>query len=132
MAAEYNREAEGLQVVERQDYPEVVPQHSPLEVASPGKYTSPKREVYGPEDFGNGESRNQSDAWPESHESKGMISSTSPDNNEKGYTADTEKSRKCGLRRLHFWLLLALLVVVVLAAVLGGVLGSLLSKSHPE
>jgi hypothetical protein len=130
MTAEYNREAEGLQAVEKYDYPEVVPQHSPLEVVSPNHNFSLQRDAYSPEAFAAGQSSPHSDAWPQSHETKGMMSSAEDANNEKGYNADTAKSRKCGLRRLHFWLLVGLLVVVVLAAVLGGVLGTRESKSY--
>jgi hypothetical protein len=128
----YNREAEGLQAVERYDYPEVVPQHSPLEAASPHQNVSSKRDAYGPEDVAAGQVGNRSDTWPQSHETKGMISSAGDATNEKGYTTHTAKSRTCGLRRLHFWLLVGLLVIVVLAAVLGGVLGSRSSKSSTE
>jgi hypothetical protein len=130
MTTAYNREAEGLQAVERYDYPEVVPQHSPLEVASPHHNVSSKRDVYGPEDVAAGQAGNHSDAWPQSHETKGMISSAGDATNEKGYTTHTAERRTCGLRRLHFWLLVGLLVIVVLAAVLGGVLGT--PKSSTE
>jgi hypothetical protein len=127
MTTAYSQDAEGLQAVERYDYPEVVPQHSPLEVASPHHNVSSKRDAYGPEDVAAGQVGNHSDAWPQSHETKGMISSAGDATNEKGYIA---RIRKCGLRRLHFWLLVGLLAVVVLAAVLGGVLGARGSKSN--
>lgn len=130
MAAAYDRDAEGLQAVERNDYPEVVHQHTPLEVASPNGDAFAKRDVYRPEGYGIEESKHQSDAWPQSHESKGMISSAADANDEKGYTADTAKSRTCGMRRLYFWLLMILVLVVVLAVVLGGVLGARASKSN--
>jgi hypothetical protein len=129
MTTAYSRGAEGLQAVERYDYPEVVPQHSPLEVASPHHDVSSKRDAYGPEDVAAGQAGNHSDAWPQSHETKGMISSAGDATNEKGYISDTAKNRKCGLRRLHVWLLVGLLAVVVLAAVPGGVLGTRGSKS---
>jgi hypothetical protein len=129
MTTAYSRGAEGLQAVERYDYPEVVPQHSPLEVASPHHDVSSKRDAYGPEDVAAGQAGNHSDAWPQSHETKGMISSAGDATNEKGYISDTAKKRKCGLRRLHVWLLVGLLAVVVLAAVPGGVLGTRGSKS---
>jgi hypothetical protein len=130
MTTAYSQDAEGLQAVERYDYPEVVPQHSPLEVASPHHNVSSKRDAYGPEDVAAGQVGNHSDAWPQSHETKGMISSAGDATNEKVYIADTARNRKCGLRRLHFWLLVGLLAVVVLAAVLGGVLGARGSKSN--
>lgn len=131
MAAVYDRDAEGLQAVERNDYPEVVHQHTPLEVASPREDASAKRDVYGPGEYSIEESNSQRDAWPQSHESKGMISSAADAKNEKGYTADTAKSRTCGMRRLHFWLLMLLILVAMLAIILGGVLGTRASKSNP-
>jgi hypothetical protein len=93
MTTAYSREAEGLQAVERYDYPEVVPQHSPLEVASPHHDVSSKRDAYGPEDVAAGQAGNHSDAWPQSHETKGMISSAGDATNEKGYISDTAKNR---------------------------------------
>jgi hypothetical protein len=128
MTTAYSQEAEGLQAVERYDYPEVVPQHSSLGVASPHYDVSSKRDIYGREQFAAGQSGNHSDLWPQSHETKGMISSAGDANNEKGYNANTAKSRKCGPRRLC--LLVGLLAIVILAAVLGGVLGTRGSKSN--
>jgi hypothetical protein len=132
MAPELNREAEGLQVVPN-NAPEVVaPQYSSLEVAPLEDSAPQTRHEYSPEDFRNGDNKSQGDPWPESHESKGMIGSAALVNNEEGHSAGTKKGRVCGLRRLYFWLLVALLVVVVLAAVLGGVLGSRSSHSDAK
>ena len=129
MSLEPSREAEGPQVVPRTDFPEAVPQYSSLEVAPLEDSVTPIRHDYSPESAHNGDIKPENDAWPESHESKGMISSASNVDNERGCTAGTKKGRMCGLRRLHFWLLAALLLVVVLAAVLGGVFGSRASHS---
>jgi hypothetical protein len=61
-----------------------------------------------------------------------MIGSAALVNNGEGRLAGTNKGKICGLRRLYFWLLVALLVVVVWAAVLGGVLGSRASHSDSQ
>ena len=124
MAHIYERDSEGLQVVERSDYPEVVAQESQLEVANPEQHTISKRYAYGPEEYPTADLRKNNDAWPEAHESKGMIASASK--------VKDEQRRMYGLRRLHFWLLIGLLIVVTLAAILGGALGAHFRKSRPS
>lgn len=124
MACIYNGDSEGLQVVERGDYPQVVAQESQLEVANPEQRTISKLYRYGPEDYPNNDLRDKNDALPEAHEAKGMVTSVSKVND--------GKRRMFGLRRLHFWLLTGLLIVVTLAAILGGALGAHSRKSRPS
>jgi len=124
MAHNYNGDSEGLQVVQRSDFPEVVAQQSQLEVTNPEQRNVANHDRDGPEDYPSNDSRNDDGAWPAAHEAKSMDASVSK--------VDNGKRKMCGLRRLHFWLLVGFLSVATLAAILGGALGAHFRKSIPS
>lgn len=124
-SAAYESEAEGLQVVERNDYPEVSAAYrseaGSLQVMEPSDYPFQGTEKLSGlpnsrgADFKHAHTRHQADLWAENQEAKALIG----DN----------RRRKCGLKKSHAWLVGGLLALLVVRAVLGVTFSTLLQES---
>lgn len=121
--ADRNNEAEGLQVVERDDYPEPVSRDNYSKVAPPqGVQGPPEISAYSPVDFDNVHARHQVEQWSRLQESKGLMSCVD----------EVDKRRKCLSKKSHIWLWGSLLALIVGGVVLGATLGTLLQSSKND
>lgn len=139
MASNINRDAEGLQAVEQNDYPEVVPGQqlqNPL-----GRQSSLSRpEAYTPaQPQGNDKQQTKHYAGSFAPESRGNSDHHSPAPPQYDYSTKGEESQEkpkeekriLGMRKKVFiWVVAIVAIIVILAIVLGAVLGTVLPSDN--
>lgn len=132
-----NRDAEGLQAVEQNDYPEVVPGQQQLRNPLERQYSLSRPEAYTPQQSQGNEKKNgyvYGGSFPAASPAISDYQSPGPSQDHHEHPSKEVESQKqpterriLGMRKKVFILVAAIVaLVVVLAVVLGAVLGTVL------